>query len=167
MKNLLFAACAICAATPSFADLRVQFLEGAPKDTFVFTNQGPCDIGPAELIIDFTTSDAGLIFDVTGDGAGVEVFQPFDVTQGASLLNGLPTITDGDQTATLLMKGLAAGQEISFTIDVDDTQGPREITVSGSEIMGATVSLTANGQQVSAVLGTDAQAVLMTAACTS
>jgi hypothetical protein len=147
--------------------LRVQFLEGAPKDTFIFTNQGSCDIGPAALVIDFTTSDAGLIFDVTADGAGVEVFQPFDVTQGADLLTGLPTITDGDQTATLMMTGLAPGQKIAFTIDVDDTQGAREITVSGSEIKGATVSLTANGQQVSADLGADAEAVLATAACTS
>jgi hypothetical protein len=167
MKNLSIAACALFIASPSFADIRVQFIEGAPKDTFIIANEGNCNIGPSEVVIDFAASNAGLIFDVTGSGAGVEVFQPFDVTQGASLLASLPTITDGDQTATLLINSLDAAEKIAFTIDVDDTKGAREITVSDDEINGATVSLSAQGKKVSATMGANAEVVLPTGACVS
>ncbi|MGO4909337.1 aggregation factor core [Pseudorhodobacter sp. W20_MBD10_FR17] len=167
MKKLPIAICAALCAAPSFADVRVQFLEGAPKDRFIITNEGTCDIGPAKLIIDFAASNAGLIFDVTGAGAGVEVFQPFEVTEGADLLASLPVISDGDQTATLSMNGFGTGQKIAFTIDVDDTKGTRAITVSNDEINDATVSLTAQGKTAVATMGAKAEVVLSTAACAS
>ena len=167
MKKTLIAICAALSAVPSYADVRVQFLEGAPKDSFIITNEGACDIGPAELVIDFTETNAGLIFDVSGAGAGVEVFQPFEVTEGADLLTSLPAISDGDRTATLLIKTLGADQEIAFTIDVDDTGGAREITVSGDEMNGAMIFLTAQGKRVAALLGTNTDAILVTDACTS
>jgi len=61
-------------ATPAFADIEVTFLESAPKDRFTFTNTGACDLGPAVLSLDLAGSAAGLIFDTSGAGAGVEVF---------------------------------------------------------------------------------------------
>ncbi len=160
----LSATLALCAG-PSRADLRVTFVDGAPKDRFVITNEGNCDIGPSELLIDFGKTPAGLIFDVTAAGAGVEVFQPFEVTEGAALLTRLPTITDGDQTATLALAALGRGQKLAFTIDVDDTAGAREITVSGSEADGTLISLTTDGARVTSTMDATGEAVLTPAAC--
>lgn len=165
--KLYLAAFALFIASPSVADVRIQFVEGAPKDAFIITNQGTCSIGPAELVIDFAATNAGLIFDVSAAGAGVEVFQPFEITEGADLLTRQPAITDGDQTATLSIATLAPDQEIAFTIDVDDTSGTREITVSDDEIHGAQISLNASGKQTTTVLGANAEAMLTVGGCAS
>ncbi len=54
---------------------------------------------------------------------------------------------DGDQAIALPLNTLAQGQSVAFTIDVDDTAGRREITVSDAEIAGALVSVsTASGE---------------------
>jgi hypothetical protein len=147
--------------------VRVKFVEGAPKDRFIVTNEGTCSIGSAELVIDFRETTAGLIFDVSSAGAGVEVYQPFEVTQGADFLTNLPMISDGDQTANLSIATLGATQKIEFTIDVDDTAGARAITVSNDEMNGASVSLEVGGERVSASLGATKEALLKTASCTS
>ena len=142
-------------SSPSYAELKLQFFEGAPKDRFVVTNIGSCDIEAAQVERDFAASKAGLIFDVTGSGAGVEVFQPFEVTQGALLLADQPSISDGDRRVTLNMTGL----------DVDDTAGTREITVADSEMSGTTVSLRVADKTYSAVIETGAQVTLETPDC--
>ncbi|MGR3634473.1 MAG: aggregation factor core [Shimia sp.] len=152
-------------SSPSYADLKLQFFEGAPKDRFVVTNIGSCDIEAAQVEIDFAASKAGLIFDVTGSGAGVEVFQPFEVTQGALLLADQPSISDGDQRVTLNMTGRATTQSIAFTIDVDNTAGTREITFADSEMSGTTVSLSVADKIYSAVMETGAQVTLETPDC--
>ena len=54
----------------AFADLDVRFLEGAPKDRFIFHNNSNCSLETARLVLDLSGSSAGLIFDVTGKGAG-------------------------------------------------------------------------------------------------
>lgn len=151
--------------TPTFADLQVEFIEGAPKDRFVMTNVGDCALGNAQFEIDFTGSSAGLIFDVTSEGAGVEVFQPFEVTAGAEHLTTQPTITDGDQRAMLDISGLGVDEIIAFTIDVDDTMGTRGITVADSEISETTVSLYIDGSTFSAVMEVEAQALLTMPNC--
>ena len=87
---------AVALSSPATADLQVEFVEGAPKDRFVFTNVGDCALGAGQFEIDFVNSSAGLIFDVTNEGAGVEVFQPFEITVGAEYLTSQPLITDGD-----------------------------------------------------------------------
>ena len=149
----------------SYADLQVQFIEGAPKDRFVIINVGSCDLGPAKVTIDFAASNAGLIFDVTDTGAGVEVFQPFEVTDGAQYLAELPMISDGDQRATLSMTGLGQNKTIAFTIDVNDTNGTREITVSDNEISGTTFSLMSDNATYSVIMSDGAQAAIPTATC--
>ena len=157
-------ACAFT-STPALADLAVRFDEGAPKDRFTLTNTGDCALGAAQVTIDLGTAPAGLIFDVTASGAGVEVFQPFDVVTGAQNLRSLPRVADGDAAVTLDLKGLAAGGTVAFTIDVDDTGGGREITVSGSEIAGATVRLA--GMMQRGLFDETARALVPTGACTS
>lgn len=128
-------------ASAAHADVEVRFVEGAPKDRFDVVNTGGCGLGPMGVTIDLTGSAGGLVFDVTAQGAGVEVFQPFDLVAGGDLVTGLPQVGDGDQKVTLDLTGLGPEQRVSFTIDVDDTGGAREITVSGGEISGATVQV--------------------------
>ena len=156
---------AVALSSPATADLQVEFVEGAPKDRFVFTNVGDCALGAGQFEIDFVNSSAGLIFDVTNEGAGVEVFQPFEITVGSEYLTSQPLITDGDQRAILDISGLGVTETIAFTIDVDDTIGTRAITVADSEISGTTVSLHTDGSTYSAVMETKAQALLSTPNC--
>jgi hypothetical protein len=121
------------------ADILVRFIEGAPTDRFEITNAGACALAGIDVVIDLAGSAGRLIFDVTGTGAGVQVYQPFVVTAGADALATLPQVADGDRGVTLAIRALPAGGQIAFTIDVDDTRGQREITVSNSEIEGAGV----------------------------
>jgi hypothetical protein len=139
MKFIAAFAVACMFGLPTVADVNVEFLEGAPKDKFILTNVGICDLTDLEVTLDLTGSTSGLIFDVTDGGPGVEVFQPFQVVSGQGLLAGTPNVADGDKSVTLLLKTFGQGQSVAFTIDVDDTSGTREITVSKGEICGATV----------------------------
>lgn len=148
-------------ATPASADLSVAFVEGAPKDRFRIVNTGACAVGPGSLQIDLGDAVGGLIFDVTGNGAGVEVFQPFEVSSGGAALTALPRVVDGDQRIDLALAVLPAGAELSFTIDVDDTAGTRAITVSGSEMAGAVVRF----DGASGAFDGRARAVVSTPAC--
>ncbi|MEP6018167.1 MAG: aggregation factor core [Paracoccaceae bacterium] len=152
-------------SSSAHADVKVQFIEGAPKDRFVITNVGECDWGARQLKIDFSASNGGLIFDVTGSGAGVEVFQPFEVTSGAGRLLEEPKVSDGDQIVSLDMSGLGLGETIEFTTDVDDTNGTREITVTNGEIDGTTVSVFIDGKTYSAKMDAYAEVLINASNC--
>lgn len=141
------------------ADIAVRFIESAPKDRFVIENVSDCAEGPMDITIDLATAPVGLIFDTTGAGAGVEVFQPFEVAEGGAALTNAIAPTDGDQSVTLNLAGLAPGGVFAFTVDVDDTAKSSalgQIRVSDAEISGATV--TVNG--VSTAFDVRAMAVL-------
>ncbi|WP_299874947.1 aggregation factor core [uncultured Sulfitobacter sp.] len=157
----------LLSATAATADLAVRFDEGAPKDRFTLTNTGDCALPAMEVTLNLGTAPAGLIFDVTGAGAGVEVFQPFEMVAGGDALVELPTVLDGDNAVKLRLRGLAAGAHVAFTVDVDDTAGGREITVSGSEIAGASVQMAMGGGMQSAVMDATARAMVPVGACTS
>lgn len=155
-------------ASAASADVTVRFIEGAPKDRFVIeTAGGVCAEGPVTVTIDMAGSAGGLIFDTTGAGAGVEVFQPFELTSGAGVVTGASRVTDGDRALTLQMDALVAGAEVAFTIDVDDTLGTRQITVSGAEIAGAVVRVEAGGDMRQAAFTDAASAVVDWPACLS
>ncbi len=146
---------------PAAADVNVRFLEGAPKDQFVLTNQG-CDLGAFEVTINLATAPAGLIFDVTGSGAGVEVYQPVEVVAGKVMLSD---VSDGDQSLTLTINGFDTGATATISADLDDTQAAGalgQIRVAGSEIAGASV-VGANGEV--GLFDASAQAVLPTPGC--
>lgn len=151
--------------TSATADISVRFDEGAPKDRFTFENVGSCPIGASELVLDISGSKAGLIFDTTGAGAGVEVFQPLEIVSGAQSLAAITSVGDGDSEITLSIADLQPGAKIAFTIDVDDTAGGREITVSGSEIEGALVTFNKKGKSATAALSSGATALVKTGAC--
>ena len=152
-------------ADPAMAGLEARFVEGAPKDSFVLTNVGSCPLAPAVATFDLSTAPSGLIFDVTGSGAGVEVFQPFELTEGAALVSDPPQVRDGDQSLSLSIAALAPGAAVSFTIDVDDTAGGREITISGSEIAGATLRVETETGTVEGLFDASAHASLTGSAC--
>lgn len=166
LKTLLIAT-SLCtlALGPAFADLDASFREGAPKDRFTFSNSGNCTIEAATVKLDLSGSKSGLIFDITSQGEGVEVFQPFDLTSGEGSLLEIPEVRDGDNQIVLKINELEAGQNISFTIDVDDTVGTREITVSGEEISGANLTFTQAGKMASSVFGANAQTSIKLEAC--
>jgi len=152
-------------ATPAQANLVVEFLEGAPKDRFVATNAADCKIAPFDLVFDLSGSKAGLIFDVTGAGAGVEVFQPMELIHNADKVDVLTSPTDGETLAALRVAALEQGDKVGFSIDVDDTLGGREITVSGSEISGAIVTAKFADQDLRGVFGTDGKVEFADGTC--
>jgi len=165
VKFALLSALALTIAAPAYADVTVRFVESAPKDSFIITNEGACPLGEVDITLDLGASAAGLIFDVTGAGAGVSVFQPLELVAGQDKLSSIPDVKDGDSLLTLSILGLAVGERIAFTIDVDDTLGSSETMVSGAEIEGAKAMIDGSGTQVSAEFGRDSIARLPMNAC--
>ena len=162
------ASLAVFTAVPAFADIEVRFVEGAPKDRFVFTaTENFCASGPVAITVNLEDSAGALIFDVTDSGAGVEVFQPFEVVSGAEFLLGTSAVSDGDVALTLELSALTPQSPVAFTIDVDDTLGGREITVAGSEILGGTVSVAIEGVVKEATFNERAVALIAWSACQS
>lgn len=161
----LITSLSLVSTTALHADLSVEFREGAPKDRFVFTNIGDCTLDAPRISVDLSGSASGVIFDTTSTGKGVEVFQPFQVVTGAEYLTSDVSVLDGDQTVSLNLDQLGKGQAFAFTIDVDDTAGSREITVSGSELMGATVSMQTSNGNYTATFDDTSTAILKLADC--
>ncbi len=138
---------ATTAASMALADVQVSFRDGAPKDMFTIANLGACSTGPMTLTIDLATAPVGLIFDITNEGEGVEVSQPFELVPGAEFVIGSSPVSDGDQSLTLELSDMAPNAEVRFTIDMDDTGGGREITVNGSETVGAMILIASHSVQ--------------------
>ncbi|MEM6758161.1 MAG: aggregation factor core protein MAFp3, isoform C [Pseudomonadota bacterium] len=154
------ALCFALVATPLAAEVTVTFRDGAPKDRFTLDYAGDCPLGPTEMVIDLGTAPAGLIFDITAAGAGVQVFQPLEWVQGAARTS---SVSDGDTMLTIAMDDWQPGVARSFTVDIDDTTSTRQITVDGSEMAGATLRIAGE----SALFDATGTARLMLAACTS
>lgn len=162
--GILASALALGVGTAASADIEARFLEGAPKDRFVLSNTGDCGVTDLKIELDLSSSTAGLIFDITGAGAGVEVFQPFELVRGADLVASNPVVTDGMNAVTLDVPRFPAGAEIAFTVDVDDTADQSDlgqIRVSGSEIAGAAIRV----GLAEAAFSADGRAVLQQAGC--
>lgn len=152
------------------ADTVVRFLEGAPKDKFIIENTSSCDTGTFELTIDLSGSQAGLIFDTTASGAGVEVYQPLEIAQGQDYAAQTPQIRDGETELGVSLKNLPASKQVIYTIDVDDTQAASDlgqIRVSGAEITGATVRLLQDGTNTEATFDATGVAQIKTNSCMS
>ena len=134
---------AFAAFTPSLAmaDLTVTFRDGAPKDRFTLTYEGTCALDRLDVQIDLGTAPAGLIFDTTSAGAGVEVYQPLEWVAGTA---NTSDVSDGDTLLSIALDDVTPGANWAFTVDIDDTTSTRQITVDGSEMAGAT--LRADGQ---------------------
>ncbi len=149
----IVASALIFAGQFAYANVEVIFVESAPKDRFVLTNTGQCSLNDLTVNLDLSNSLGKLIFDTTATGAGVEVFQPFEVRKGNLKLVSSEKVKDGDSTLSLVIESIAANDSVSFTIDVDDTLTQSElgnIRVSGSEIKNASIDVNVQGQQASA-----------------
>ena len=104
---------------------------------------------------DLTSSVGRLIFDTTANGAGVEVFQPFEVREGEVRLLAENKVNDGERMLSVGIKKLSPDTSVSFTLDVDDTLPKSElgnIRVSGSEISNGQVSVSYGDEPVSSAL---------------
>lgn len=140
----------VCISSSIHANLQIKFVESAPKDWFAVTNLTNCVLSNVQMNIDLTRSAGKLIFDTTASGAGVEVFQPFEVRSGEIELISGDKVVDGDRTLAVLIASLKSGESASFTIDVDDTMTNSElgmIRVSKSEISGSEVLVSIGGGQ--------------------
>lgn len=161
---------ATAAAAANTTSVTVTFQESAPKDRFEVGNTGHCQAIPITLRIDMAGSRGRLIFDVTGNGAGVEVFQPFEIARGRQLAIAKPTVRDGDDQLSLRLQRLKPADVFAFTIDVDDTlkdSALGQIRVAGSEIEGATATVNTDSQSqpLKARFSSDAVAVLRQVPC--
>ncbi|NNL19373.1 MAG: aggregation factor core [Boseongicola sp.] len=166
MRTIAFAFALV--ATPAFADIGIRFIEGAPKDRFTFmASPAFCASGPMAIDVNLEGSAGKLVFDVTASGAGVEVYQPLEIVSGARALLGTSNVTDGDQRLRIDLASLEPGAPFAFTIDVDDTLGAREITVSGSEIVGAEVAVQIGDQTRTATFDETATATVGWSSCDS
>lgn len=166
MKATLGIAAALLASGPAMADLTVEFREGAPKDRFIIASTD-CAIGPSTLTLDLTTSKGGLIFDTTAEGAGVEVFQPVELEQGAASFS---ETRDGDRVLQVSLDALRPGSPVTLTVDLDDTMVDSalgQIRVAGSEIVGATATLSAGSVKASNSFDETGQTRLLTGSCSS
>lgn len=166
MRHLLPTAALILLPVTGQADISVQFIEGAPKDQFIITATA-CDVANAEIQIDLSTAPAGLIFDVTASGAGVEVFQPVELVSGSA---AIAQVTDGDQVLGLNIPTLNSQNPVTISADIDDTltNGQSgQIIVRGSEIAGASVVATLDGETLRGAFDTSGQALVRTPGCVS
>jgi hypothetical protein len=145
------------------ASIQVNFIEGAPKDRFVITNNSQCLLKALRVDIDLTNTAGGLIFDTTATGAGVDVFQPFEVASGDIRLNGKASINDGDKVLSVTISSISPRASVSFTIDVDDTMPNSErgmIIISDSEIQGGTVKITLGSLDSDGTFGLNSMALV-------
>ena len=171
IKNILALSCglALLLSATAQANIEVRFSEGAPKDRFTISNQGKCSLKNLTVDLDLSKSQGKLIFDITGAGAGVEVFQPFEVTEGKIKQAAGKPVKDGDSNMSLVIESLNPGKSASFTIDIDDTipSGARGmIIVAGSEIQGGTISAkVGNMKPATATFSTQSKAVIPFGKC--
>lgn len=150
-------ACLLYSTAANADGMTVQFADGAPKDSLTFQNEG-CAISEATIVIDLRDTTAGLIFDVTAAGAGVEVFQPVEAPDNNVIIS---PVADGGQVLHLYVPSLANGETIRLTADLDDTTSNRQITVSGSEMAGAKVTVAYGTNAETAPFNSDGTARLL------
>lgn len=166
-RIISFAALMLTVASVN-ANVMVNYIEGAPKDRFVITNTGECSLQTVRVDIDLTNTMGGLIFDTTASGAGVEVYQPFEVTKGDIQLKDKASVSDGDKLLSVMISGIQPYASVSFTIDVDDTLRKSErgmIIVSGAEIENGLVTVTQGSVGGSGTFGRNSKAVVNMPSC--
>jgi hypothetical protein len=165
MKNIIAFSAFALATTPVFADITVRFQESAPKDRFVISSS--CAISDMAMSIDLTGSAGSLIFDVTAEGAGVEVFQPVEVQAGQA---SVPAVRDGDQVLAFNVSALPATADVIISADLDDVlpqSSLGQIRVSGSELDGARIAIEFEGQRQEASFENGTNQVIFAHGCIS
>lgn len=106
--------------------VQVRFVESAPADTFLFTNTGDCDLGRSEVWLDLRPSIAGLVFDVSDGGAGLDRFHRLEITEGGEFIHRVSKLKDGSTALHFQLERLPVGGTIAFKADIDDTLSPED-----------------------------------------
>lgn len=131
---------ALCASPAMAEDFRASVVEGAPRDRFILEHLGSCRIERVVVTIDFSGAPTGVYFDVTPNGAGLNVSQPVQIIEGAGHVAETPAVLDGDQTLVLTLRDLEPGVRVVLTGDLDDV-APTSIAgrtrIGGDEILGS------------------------------
>lgn len=168
-KSILLSVLTLLSISFAQTTIEVSFIESAPKDRFIISNSGECSLSEFVLTIDLTDSKGKLIFDTTETGAGVEVFQPFEVTEGNIELASTDFVNDGDTILSLQLNELDENSSSSFTIDLDDTLENSDlgmIRVTGTEIADASISInTPDEQSISAMFSDKSKATIDLTEC--
>ncbi|MBO6918180.1 MAG: hypothetical protein JJ858_07105 [Rhizobiaceae bacterium] len=124
-------------------DLNVKFIESAPRDRFVISNNSTSNIEILSASLDLSKSQGNLIFDTEDGGVGVEVFQKFRSETDAVKLVLSPEINDGDNQLDIAFESFARDKVYQFSIDVNDQNKQSDlgqIRVTGGELSGAEVT---------------------------
>ena len=144
---------ALALATPAGnagASLELMFIDGVPADTFEFQNTGDCDLGEVEMWVELEGSAAGLVFDVSEVGAGVDMFHRLEITTGSDYIYRVSKLRDGDTKVLFELERLPAGASVAFQVDIDDTL---EVSAGGNrqvlsdELEGVTFGVSDNWTQ--------------------
>jgi len=125
------------------AAIQGRFIEGAPKDRFVFSNHSGGNWSINKITLDLTESIGDLIFDTADGGTGVEVFQPFQADEQTVALTNVQLPGDGGQTMVLEFADFIPGSNFNFTIDLDDQlldSALGQIRITSDEIQSAIVT---------------------------
>lgn len=149
--------------------IKIRFIESAPKDKFLIQNNSTCNLNTFTLTVDLSDSMGKLIFDTTEAGAGVEVFQPFEIIEGDIQLVSSDAVNDGDKTLTIRIDELNANASAGFSIDLDDTlvnSALGMIRVTDAEIENAIIRIvTPNEEVLSTTFDTTSTASLSVKDC--
>lgn len=124
-------------------DLNVKFVESAPRDRFVISNNSTRNVEIISASIDLSTSQGNLIFDTEDGGTGVEVFQKFRSETEQVKLVASPEVNDGDNQLDMSFEAFSKDEVYQFSIDVDDQNVQSDlgqIRVTGGELEGAEVT---------------------------
>lgn len=124
-------------------DLNVKFIESAPRDRFVISNNSTANVEILSASFDLSQSQGNLIFDTEDGGIGVEVFQKFKSETDAVKLILTPEINDGDNQLDIAFESFARNEVYQFSIDVDDQNVQSDlgqIRVTSGELKGAKVT---------------------------
>jgi hypothetical protein len=124
-------------------DLNVKFIESAPRDRFVISNNSTANVEILSASFDLSKSAGNLIFDTEDGGIGVEVFQKFRTETDAVKLVLTPEVNDGDNQLDMAFESFEQNMVYQFSIDVDDQNVQSDlgqIRVTGGELEGAEVT---------------------------
>ncbi|MEP0690990.1 MAG: hypothetical protein ABJ360_26515 [Roseobacter sp.] len=140
-------------AVPFFANVQLQFVEGASKDRFVITSTGGYELNVAQLKGHLPALNDDFFFDVRDQSDFIDVFHPVEMKEIAEHLATQPRIFGGDQVTFANTTGL---DKISTsTRDIDDPNGAHQFSAASDQINKTGVSVSLNGKTFFAA--TDAQ----------
>jgi hypothetical protein len=134
----------VVAQTTCKVDVTFTFTESAPRDRFEIRNDSSAGQPIQRARLELNGSAGRLFFDTAQGGAGVDVFQPFQVDSGEARLATVPVVKDGSDRIDLAFERFEPSQRFQFSIDVDDRLGDSDMgptRVSGRELEGALLTV--------------------------